>query len=364
MPPRLNAFPLLSFSTLKPRIPNIAPLARLPCRPASQYPFNGGRRPQYNRFDRARQIRYLWQTSPLFRSSVLIISGVSGVFYVYNLETVSVSGRRRFNCISEEWEKRQSRGAFRQVMRQYRDQILPPYHPESRLVEQVVKRLLPASGLGSEGWEVKVIEDPRQKNAFVMPGGKVFVFSGILPICKDEEGLAAVLGHEISHNLAHHSAEKMSRFFFLIAAVHIAGLFFGIDSQVTSYFLDFVVERPGSRQMESEADQLGLLMMAKSCYDPQKAVEFWQRMAKAEEYATPQWASTHPSSKNRIRAIQNWLPAAEQIRQKSGCKTTGGLMKDFNRTFRVDPPGTRRGPAIAQHPVAPARSDDDDGYFF
>ena len=227
-----------------------------------------------------------------------------------------------------------------------------------------MERLIPASGLGSEGWEVRVIGDPRQKNAFVLPGGKVFVFSGILPICKDEEGLAAVLGHEISHNVAHHSAEKMSRFFFLIAAVQIAGLFFGIDSQLTSFFLDFVVERPGSRQMEREADQLGLLLMAKSCYDPQKAVEFWQRMVKAEEYAPPQWASTHPSSQNRIRAIQNWVPAAEQVRQKSGCETIGGFMEDFNRTFRLDPPGTRRGPVIAQQPVAPARSDDHDDDFF
>ena len=364
MPPRLNPFPLLSFRTIKPRIPNIAPLSRLPSRPASQYPFNGGRRPQYNRFDRARQIRYLWQTSPLFRSSVLILSGGSGVFYVYNLETVPISGRRRFNCISEDWEKQQSQGAFRQVMREYRNQILPPNHPDSRLVERVMGRLIPASGLGSEGWEVRVIGDLRQKNAFVLPGGKVFVFSGILPICKDEEGLAAVLGHEISHNVAHHSAEKMSRFFFLIAAVQIAGLFFGIDSQLTSFFLDFVVERPGSRQMEREADQLGLLLMAKSCYDPQKAVEFWQRMVKAEEYAPPQWASTHPSSQNRIRAIQNWVPAAEQVRQTSGCETIGGFMEDFNRTFRLDPPGTRRGPAIAQQPVAPARSDDHDDDFF
>lgn len=367
MPPRFSLSLLSAFRTIRscnarPE-PLTRPCLRQPSRLASQFPFNGGRRSQYNRFDRARQTHNLWQNSPLFRNAVLVVGVAGSVFYVYNLETVPLSGRRRFNCVSEETERQQARSAFQQVMQQFGNQILPPDHPDSRIVEQVMRRLIPSSGLGSEGWEVRVIGDPKQQNAFVLPGGKVFVFSGILPICKDEEGLAAVLGHEISHNIAHHSAEKMSKFFLIVAAIQVAGFLFGIDSGLSSLFLDFLVDRPGSRQMETEADQLGLLMMAKSCYDPQKAVEFWQRMAKAEQYAPPQWASTHPSSKNRILAIQNWVPEAEQARQNSGCGMTSGYMEDFNQAFQQDPPRTRRPRVIVQQPVDISRETDDDDFF-
>lgn len=281
-----------------------------------------------------------------------------------NLEKVPISERRRFNCVSEKWEKQQSRAAFQQVMGQFGQQILPPNHPDSLAVERVMKRLIPASGLGSEGWEVRVIADPKQQNAFVLPGGKVFVFSGILPICKTEEGLAAVLGHEIAHNQAHHSAEKMSQYFIVIAAMSGLALLSGVDPNLISPLLDFAVSRPGSRKMETEADQLGLLMMAKSCYDPQKAVEFWERMAKAEQYAPPQWASTHPSSRNRIRAIQNWIPEAEQARQSSGCGMTGGFMEDFRGAFQQDPSRTRRAPVMEEQSFyGGVRSDNDDDFF-
>ena len=368
MPPRLTAHFLSTFRKTTSRSLGTAPLSRpATCPPirassrsASQFPFNGGRRSQYNRFDRARQAQHLWQNSPLFRNGLLVVGVGGSVFYVYNLERVPISGRLRFNCISETTEMQQSQLAYRQVMQEYGSRILPPSHPDSRVVERVMRRLIPASGLGSEGWEVKVIGDQRQKNAFVLPGGKVFVYSGILPICKDEDGLAAVLGHEISHNIAHHSAEQMSKGFLLVAAAQLAGFFFGIDSGLSFFLLDYLVNRPGSRQMETEADRLGLLMMAKSCYNPQKAVELWERMAKAEEYAPPQWASTHPSSKNRIVAIQNWVPEAEQARQNSGCGVTGGFVNDFSRAFQQEVPRLGRAPVITQRPVNTTSGDDDD----
>lgn len=84
------------------------------------------------------------------------------------------------------------------------------------MVNKVLARLIPAAGLEGQNWEVKVIDAPEQMNAFVLPGNKVFVFSGILPICAGEDGLAAVLGHEIAHNIAHHDSEKLSQRFYLI----------------------------------------------------------------------------------------------------------------------------------------------------
>lgn len=223
------------------------------------------------------------------------------------------------------------------------------------MVDRVMKRLIPASGLGGDGWEVRVIGDKNQQNAFVLPGGKVFVFSGILPICEDEEGLATVLGHEIAHNQAHHRAEKESMVYLFYLAIYGISLSSAIDPNLSAFILNYAVSLPNSREQETEADQLGLLMMAKSCYDPRKAVEFWQRMAKAGQYAPPQFLSTHPSSQTRIRTIEGWIPAAEEARQSSGCGTTGGFMQDFKDTFGQIPNRTRSQPVLEEQ-----RNDDDD----
>lgn len=131
MPPRIHIFGIPILRPLKPRIWHTSPLVRPPCRLTSQF---GGRRSNYNRFDRVRQVRTLWQTSPGFRGGVFVLGAGGGVFYVSNLEKVPISERRRFNCVSERWEKQQSQAAFRLVMGQFGKQILPPNHPDSRAV--------------------------------------------------------------------------------------------------------------------------------------------------------------------------------------------------------------------------------------
>ena len=112
---------------------------------------------------------------------------------------------------------------------------------------------------------------------------------------------------------------------------------FDTSAQLASLILDFAVQRPGSRKMETEADRLGLLMMAKSCYDPEGAVTFWKRMAKAERSAPPQFASTHPSSENRILALQKLLPQAQEVRATSECGSTIGYVNAFAEAFESDP---------------------------
>lgn len=127
---------------------------------------------------------------------------------MYNLEQVPVSGRRRFNIITPGMEEAMGQASVDQVKQQYQGQILPEYDPRVQQVTKVLQRLLPfaeGEGLKDLGWEVTVIDSPEQ-NAFVAPGGKVFVFTGILPLCRDEDGIAAVLGHEIAHVVAHHTA--------------------------------------------------------------------------------------------------------------------------------------------------------------
>jgi predicted Zn-dependent protease len=137
----------------------------------------------------------------------------------------------------------------------------------------------------------------------VIPGGKVFVYSGILPTAQTDDGLAAILGHEIAHNLARHQAESMSRAAIILTPLTAAlvlldamyGFGYGPGRFLGNIAMEFGLARPASRVQESEADFIGLMMMAKSCYDPYAAVGVWQRMEEGEKQEIPQWLSTHPS---------------------------------------------------------------------
>lgn len=145
-------------------------------------------------------------------------------------------------------------------------------------------------------------------NAFVLPGGKVFVHSGIINVCRSEDALAAVLGHEIAHNTASHAAERLSAawvgnltagsLFFLAGALPGLALF-GLWNVVGGYYLqDLLFYLPMGRKQESEADYIGLMMMAEACYDPRAALGFWQRMHALQHVSgeeAPEMLSTHPS---------------------------------------------------------------------
>lgn len=252
---------------------------------------------------------------------------------MYNLEEVPVSHRRRFNIVGPAKEAEAGKMMYQQTMQQFGNQILPDSHPKSRMVQRVLNRLIPHSGLEGEQWEVHVINDP-MKNAFVIPGGKVFVFSGILDICQDDDGLAAVLGHEIAHNVAHHAAERMSKSNILLGVVMAGFLLIGVDPGIGNVLTEFAFTRPGSRSQESEADYIGLLMMSESCYRPGAAMDLWARMEEEEKNAPPQFMSTHPSNHNRLEKIRQWLPEAEAKRDSSECSTTMGFADEFKQTVQ------------------------------
>jgi hypothetical protein len=171
-----------------------------------------GRGPQYKRFGSTSGgvsgLLFRWAARPTFYRDVGIITAGAGGVYLFNIEEVPVSGRRRFNIISPGLEEMLGKATVDQVKEQYQGQFLADSDPRVRQVQRVLERLLPyAEGEGLKGmdWEVHVIDSPEQ-NAFVAPGGKVFVFTGILPLCESEDGIAAVLGHEIAHVVAHHTA--------------------------------------------------------------------------------------------------------------------------------------------------------------
>lgn len=164
------------------------------------------------------------------------------------------------------------------------------------------------------------------------------MFSGILPIARSESGLAAVLGHEIAHVLADHTGERLSRetgknlllYSLILLAAPIGGATLLLPL-LGSSLLDIVSERPMSRVQETEADYMGLMIMAQACYDPREAVAFWTRMERRKEYAPAEWLSTHPSSDHRARKMAEWLPEALDKRAKSDCATTTAFAELVNR---------------------------------
>lgn len=152
-----------------------------------------------------------------------------------------------------------------------------------------------------------------------------------------DDQLATILGHEIAHNLARHAAEQLSRSVFVIMPIQTMiyildsmGLLYGLGQLVGRLLLDFGVSRPASRVQESEADYIGLMMMARSCYNPQAAVEVWDRMEQANKNNIPEWLSTHPSNVNRGASITGWLTKAEDARESSDCAVT----LDYQRQFK------------------------------
>ena len=173
-------------------------------------------------------------------------------------------------------------------------------------------------------WEFNLVEDP-QVNAWCMPGGKVVVYTGILPVTKDEIGLSVVLGHEIAHAIAEHGNERMSQG--LLQQLGGVALSVALkDEPETTQALFYTaygvgttvgIMLPFSRTQESEADHLGLIFMAMAGYDPHEAPVFWQRMsAQNQGQAPPEFLSTHPSDQTRINDLNSWIPEAMKYYQK------------------------------------------------
>jgi len=175
-----------------------------------------------------------------------------------------------------------------------------------------------SANIKNYSWDFNLIEDDKTVNAWVMPGGKAAVYTGILPYTQNETGLAVVLGHEVGHALADHGNERMSDA--LVAQMGGMALSVALSSQpqqtqqlfATVYGVGANVGflLPYSRLHESEADRIGLTLMARAAYDPREAIPFWQRMSKQGEKRPPQFLSTHPAPETRIADIKKYLPEA------------------------------------------------------
>ena len=167
-------------------------------------------------------------------------------------------------------------------------------------------------------WEYILIKNDKMKNAWCMPGGKIAVFTGILPITKNTDGLAAVMGHEIAHAVAKHSVERASRALVLNLGTTALDIFTGGSLSRTSratgvdvagMLRTFGIDNPFGRKQETEADYLGLIFSSLAGYDIRESVKIWERMKKSNKgEAIPEWASTHPSNERRIESLSKWIP--------------------------------------------------------
>ena len=194
-------------------------------------------------------------------------------------------------------------------------------------IQQAVQRYMADNNLSSRlngyKWDFNLVEDD-QVNAWCMPGGKVVVYTGILPVTNDEAGLAVVMGHEIAHAIAEHGNERMSQQ--LLQQVGAVGLMVAMKDEpaqtqaiwmsVYGVGTQVAVMLPYSRTQESEADHLGLIFMSMAGYDPYEASAFWKRMAAQGSGSPPEFLSTHPSYDTRINDINSWIPEAMKYYKK------------------------------------------------
>ncbi|KAM0752354.1 hypothetical protein T439DRAFT_324430 [Meredithblackwellia eburnea MCA 4105] len=280
---------------------------------------------------------------------VWILLGGGTTWYILHLEQVPQSGRWRYMHTSKAMEHQMGQEAYRDVMHQFGNRILPKDHPLSKQVTHVARRLIDASGLQTDRdgsqvmWEVNVVKDDDTKNAFVLPGGKIFVFTGILPVCKDQDGLAAVLGHEIAHQVARHSAEKVS-FGMVLMALNLVLQSMGVDAGLGNTLLNLLMGLPNSRTAESEADYIGLQLSTRACFDPRAAQGLWERMDSSSSgeggkkgRVNLDFLSTHPSSGKRVVKVREW--AREMIGDRP--QSCGPLVDEFARSSGLGGGGGR-----------------------
>ena len=228
-------------------------------------------------------------------------------------ETVPVTGRSQLNLVDEETESKLGEQAFAEIKAKSKISQDPQ---ANAMVQRVAQRVAQASGL-KENWEFIVIDD-KQVNAFALPGGKIAVYTGILPVAQDDNGLATVLAHEVGHVMAHHSAERISQAQLIETGTGIASILLGgatgTDPNTMAALLgagaSVGIELPFGRRQELEADRIGLTLMARAGYDPRSAIAFWQRMAQASKGGPPEFLSTHPTDEHRIAQIQQLMPEA------------------------------------------------------
>ena len=265
-----------------------------------------------------------------FRIWPLLLFGLFFLYYItVHRDTVPVSGRSQLVDLSVQQEVALGLSSYRNILSQ--SEIVRAGGEVSR-VREVGRRIAEVASRGESGentssfkWEFNVIRSD-QANAFALPGGKVGVNTGILPIAANDDGLAAIIGHEIAHAVARHGAERMThqrlaQFGSMAMAMSVGEMDVQTQRAVMAALgvgTQFGVLLPFSRKHESEADFIGLRYLAEACFDPQEAPKLWKRMQAAASSGQPlELLSTHPAPETRIRQFEEWMPEAMEIYRRN-----------------------------------------------
>ncbi len=243
--------------------------------------------------------------------------------FLISCATVPHSGRRQLNFVSDQQLDSLGAQAFKEIISR------EPISEDKQLtkaVKQVADRITKvADETDNPGfdWQFKLI-DRDVPNAFVLPGGRVVIYKGILPLAKNEAGLAAIIGHEVAHAVARHGAERLSQQLTLKGITTIGSEIFrsndgNLDAKsraiigALGFGATVGVILPFSRTHELEADKIGQIYMAKAGYDPEEAVRLWKRMGELNKGSIPVWLSTHPPDEERLDSLRERLPEARKL---------------------------------------------------
>lgn len=254
---------------------------------------------------------------------IILFAAYLGYYWLSHRQEAPITGRTQLIDISREQESALGLQGYNEILQQ---ENVVRSGQNKELVEKIGKRIALASAEWDPGfdWQYSLIESD-ERNAFCLPGGKVAVYSGILPIAANANGLAAIMGHEVAHALLRHGAERMAQQKLVqiggMAATMATGEMDPGARQAIMGALGagakFGLILPFSRDHESEADKVGLMLMAKACFDPREAPRLWERMGAAGGGQPAEFTSTHPSHSTRIQNLNEWMPEALQIYQTS-----------------------------------------------
>ena len=273
-------------------------------------------------FSRRLQRSSKWSSGRLLILSVF----VAGMLVSWcGCRSTPVTGRRQLLLVPEAQEKQMGITAYQEVLKDEKPTTNAEYQ---QMVERVGRRIAAVAGRPDYDWEFKVIASD-ERNAFALPGGKVAIYEGILPICQSEAGLAVVMSHEVAHALARHGGERMTHQSIqngIQQAVNIATQ--DRDEKKRKLLLaaygaasQYGVVLPYSRKHESEADHIGVKLMAQAGYDPSEAPRFWERFATVKGEGGPmEFMSTHPSDARRAADLRALMPEAMEFYEKAPAK--------------------------------------------